>query len=96
MLRMNMKLPVHKHLKRQLENEDLSFVSDSVLLIRTGAVGIVLGFFFFFGTRKYIFSISKVISKGSSAFLFLKYFCSSSNSHSLTLEGTVDSLFSYT
>lgn len=94
MLRMNMKLPVHKHLKRQLENEDLSFVSDSVLLIRTGAVGIVFGFFF--GTRKYIFSISKVISKGSSAFLFLKYFCSSSTSHSLTLEGTVDSLFSYT
>jgi len=46
MLRMNMKLPVHKHLKRQLENEDLSFVSDSVLLIRTGAVGIVFGFFF--------------------------------------------------
>lgn len=95
MLRMNMKLPVHKHLKRQLENEDLSFVSDSVLLIRTGAVGIVFGFFFF-GTRKYIFSISKVISKGSSAFLFLKYFCSSSTSRSLTLEGTVDSLFSYT
>lgn len=48
MLRMNMKLPVHKHLKRQLENEDLSFVSDSVLLIRTGAVGIVFGFFFWY------------------------------------------------
>lgn len=68
MLRMNMKLPVHKHLKRQLENEDLSFVSDSVLLIRTGAVGIVLGFFFFLVQGSTFFPSARLFPKAQVLF----------------------------
>lgn len=85
-----MKLPVQKHLKRQLKWRFVNCFGQSITYKDRCSC-----FCFVFGTRKYIFPSAKVISKGSRAFLFLKYFCPSSTSHSLTLEGTIDSLLSY-